>query len=72
MGKTNQDKAKRRKCAHCGQELQIGDDVLVLERAVLGLQQPIPLEEPSLFHCDDCFQEYVCNSESEKLPRRIP
>lgn len=50
----------------------MGDDVLVLYRAVLGPTMPVPLEEKRLLHVDECLQEYVCNSDGEKLPKRIP
>lgn len=50
----------------------MGDDVLVLYRAVLGLTMPVPLEEKRLLHVDECFREYVCNSNGPKLPKKIP
>ena len=72
MEKTKQDKDTPRTCGHCRRELSMGDDVLVLYRAVLGPTMPVPLEEKRLLHCGECFQEYVCNSDGENLPKRIP
>ncbi len=72
MEKTNQDKDTPKTCGHCRRELSMGDDVLVLYRAVLGPTMPVPLEEKRLFHVDECVREYVCNSNGEKLPKRIP
>lgn len=63
-----------RKCANvtCGRELQMGDDALMLQRVVIGVQRPVPLEPPRLFHSDECFEEYACGSTPPKLPKRIP
>ena len=72
MEKTNQEKATPRTCRHCRRKLSMGDDVLVLYRAVLGPTMPVPLEEKLLFHVDACLHEYVCNSNGPKLPKRIP
>ncbi len=72
MDKNEQDKDTPRTCGHCRRELSMGDDVLVLYRAVLGPTMPVPLEEKRLLHVDECFREYVCNSEGPKLPKRIP
>lgn len=72
MGKNEQDKDTPRTCGHCRRELSMGDDVLVLYRAVLGPTMPVPLEEKRLLHVDECFREYVCNSNGPKLPKRIP
>ena len=72
MQKTNQDEDTPKTCCHCRRELSMGDDVLVLYRAVLGPTMPVPLEEKLLFHVDECLQEYVCNSNGQKLPKRIP
>lgn len=72
MEKNEQNKDTPRTCGHCRRELSMGDDVLVLYRAVLGPTMPVPLEEKHLLHVDECFQEYVCNSNGPKLPQRIP
>ena len=65
---------KARRCANaiCERELQMGDDALMLQRVVIGVMRPVPLEKPLLFHTDECFQEYVCDSDGPKLPTRIP
>lgn len=74
MGKIKHDDAKERRCANvkCGREIYTGDDVLTLQRAVIGLMRPVPLDEMKFFHSDECLQEYVCNSEGPRLPKRIP
>ncbi len=72
MEKNELDKDTPRTCGHCRRELSMGDDVLVIYRAVLGPTMPVPLEEKLLFHVDECLQEYVCNGGKERLPKRIP
>lgn len=75
MDPNNEDEDNgTRKCANvtCGHKLQIGDDALMLQRVVIGVSRPVPLEEPRLFHSDECLQEYVCDSEAERTPKRIP
>lgn len=72
MEKDEQDKDTATICGHCRGKLSMGDDVLVFYRAVLGPTMPVPLEDKLLFHVDECLQEYVCNSQGEKLPKRIP
>lgn len=72
MEKNEQDKDTPRTCGHCRRDLSMGDDVLVLYRAVLGPTMAVPLETKRLFHCNGCFQEYVCNSDGPKMPKRIP
>ena len=61
-----------KKCENCGKQIFTGDDVLLLQRVVMGIMRPIPLEAARLFHSEDCFHEYVCNDNGEKLPNRIP
>ncbi len=72
MELNNRDDTQMRKCAGCERELYTGDEALVLQRVVIGLMRPVPLEEMHFFHSDECFQEYVCNSEDVKLPKRVP
>jgi hypothetical protein len=71
---SDDNESKTRKCANatCERKLQMGDDALMLQRVVIGVQRPVPLEEPLLFHTNECFQEYVCNSADDRLPKRIP
>ena len=67
-----QEENKTRKCANCRREIYTGDEVLTIQRVVIGLQRPIPLEAMQFFHNDECFQEYICNSNGPQLPKRIP
>ena len=72
MELNKQEETKTRKCRCCGREIYTGDEALGLQRVVIGLMRPVPLEEMLFFHSDECFQEYVCNNEGEKLPKRFP
>ena len=74
MRKNKDEEFTTRKCANvkCGREIYTGDDVLTLQRAVIGLMRPVPLEEMKFFHSDECFHEHVCNSDGPRLPKRIP
>ena len=68
------EEGEQKKCANvtCGRTLQIGDDAVMLQRVVMGVQRPVPLEEPKLFHSDKCLQEYICDSETGFVPKRLP
>ena len=66
------EEQKMRTCKECRKELYIGDEVKISFNAVLGITRPIPLEEMEYFHNSDCFIRYVCNSNGESLPKRIP
>ena len=70
--KKDDEENRLRKCENCRRELNQGEDILVLYRAVLGPTIAVPLERKRLIHIDECFKNYVCNSEGPKLPRRIP
>ena len=72
MELNNQEDTKARQCKGCGREIYTGDEAMALQRVVIGLMRPVPLEEMLFFHSDECFQEYVCNSEDVRLPKRVP
>ena len=61
-----------RKCSECRRLIPIGEDALTVERVVMGPRGPVPLDDVRFLHVDRCFAEYVCSTESEKLPRRVP
>ena len=67
----NQDK-KRRICAHCRREIELGEDVFALEQGVIGPRGLVPLER-TIWFCDgDCTAKYFNDEEILQLPRRIP
>lgn len=75
MESNNREQNNKKKCANakCGLEIHTGDEALVLRRVVMGLLRPIPLEESPLFFNDnECLKKFLCDSEMEKLHRKIP
>ena len=61
-----------RRCSECDRLIPMGEDALTLERVVMGPRGPVPLDDVRFFHLDHCFAEYVCSTETEELPKRIP
>ena len=61
-----------RECAECGIEIPLGEDAIALERIVMGPRGPVPIDDMKFFHIARCLAEYVCSTEGEKLPRRVP
>ena len=70
-GQSDPEKEFRR-CAECGRDIEIGEDAMTLERVVMGPRGPVPIDDMRFFHISRCLAEYVCNTEGENLPRRIP
>ena len=61
-----------RECAECGRLIPMGEDAIALERIVMGPRGPVPIEDMKFFHLAKCLADYVCDTEGEKLPTRIP
>ena len=61
-----------RRCAECHREITIGEDAIALERIVMGPRGPVPIDEMKFFHIARCLAEYLCSTEAEKVPSRIP
>lgn len=59
-------------CTNCRRELTQGNDVVTLQSGVIGPRGFICLEEQKYFCDDECLEAYICDSETEKRPRRIP
>lgn len=56
----------------CRRVINTGDEVLMLQRVVIGVARPVALEEATYLHADRCFEEYINRNYEVKLPRRIP
>lgn len=72
MDRNNKEKNKK-KCANvsCGLEIHTGDDALILQRVVIGLLRPIPLEEtPLFFHDDECLKEFFLQFHRREITRK--
>ena len=61
-----------RKCAECGRVIPMGDDAISLERIVIGPRGPVPIGDMKFLHISRCLADYVCSTEGEHLPSRIP
>jgi hypothetical protein len=53
-------------CSTCHREIQHGEDVLALERGVIGPRGYIPLDEPQYFCSEHCL--YRPDEEDDRLP----
>ena len=69
---TNAEQPASRKCGECGREIPIGEDAIALERIVMGPRGPIPIDEIKFFHLSRCLADYICSTEGERVPSRIP
>lgn len=70
-GHDEEDQAAR-KCAECHREITIGEDAIALERIVMGPRGPVPIDDMKFFHIARCLADYICSTEGEKVPSRIP
>ena len=61
-----------RKCAECGRVIPMGEDAITLERIVIGPRGPIPIDDMKFFHLARCLADYVCDTDTERIPSRIP
>lgn len=61
-----------RKCAECHRDISIGEDAIALERIVMGPRGPVPIDDMKFFHLARCLADYVCSTEAERMPSRIP
>ena len=71
-GDRSDSEAQSRKCAECHRDIGVGEDVVTLERVVMGPRGPVPIDDMRFFHISHCLAAYVCSTESENLPKRIP
>lgn len=62
------------RCAQCGRELMLGDDCLVIEKAVQGPRGLVPLNELEFFCCESCVSLFYRSDDEavEELKARIP
>ena len=60
------------KCAECHRKISIGEDAIALERIVIGPRGPVSIDDMKFFHISRCLADYICSTEGENLPSRIP
>lgn len=67
-----EDAKKTKNCAHCERELDLGVDVLALQKGVIGPRGFVALDDMELFCCEDCLKAEYTSGDLLKLDRRIP
>ena len=62
------------RCRQCHCTIQLGEDIVLLQRSVMGPRGPVPLEDPITLCSDVCLRGYVNGTDEkiEQLPRRVP
>ena len=62
------------RCRQCHRRIRLGEDIMQLQRGVIGPRGFVQLDEPASLCSDACLRGYVNGSdeEIEKLSRRIP
>ena len=73
MEKDNSDD-KNRICSACDKEIQLGEDVVTVERGVMGPRGLVPLQDAEFFCSERCLVEDLSGGliERKTLPRRVP
>ena len=62
-------------CVSCRRDIDLGNDVLSLERGVVGPRGFVPLGDIRLFCSESCAEEYFDGdepTEKVKRPRQVP
>jgi len=63
---------KKKKCANCRRDLDLGVDVLSVGEGVIGMKGFVPLESPMFFCCEKCLKEYIDLDDLPSMPGRLP
>ena len=68
-----EDSGNQKRCEACGRNLETGSDVLVLQRGVVGLRGPVPVEDAALFCGESCLRDELGEGRPVEIKkRRIP
>jgi len=59
-------------CSQCRRKLELGTDVITVERCVVGPRGIVPLGELETFCCEECLIDFHNNSDIPHINRRIP
>ncbi len=60
------------KCEECQRKLELGVDLIVVEKCVVGPNGIVPLGEKSCFCSEECLSNYFSNDGLTEISRRIP
>ena len=60
------------KCSQCNRKLELGVDVITVEKCVMGPRGIVPLGELEHFCSEECLIDFYSNIDIPRVPRRIP
>ena len=60
------------KCSQCNRKLELGVDVITVEKCVMGPRGIVPLGELENFCSEECLINFYNDIDLPKAPRRIP
>ena len=63
---------KPMRCDQCRRNLDLGVDVIKMEKCVVGPRGIVPLGEVQLFCCEECLACFFHNGSLQDIPPRIP
>jgi len=59
-------------CTECECELAQGDNVLLVERGIIGVRGPVSLGQSYVFCSDKCLSEFFGTDDLPRTKRRVP
>ena len=59
-------------CSQCRRKLELGVDVITVEKCVIGPRGIVPLGELENFCSEDCLIGFYNNTDIPHIDRRIP
>jgi hypothetical protein len=62
----------KKKCENCRRDLDVGVDVMVAYKGVIGTRDVVPLETSMLFCSEKCHREFFDIGDLQSVPGRIP
>ncbi len=60
------------KCEECQRELDLGVDVVTVEKCVVGPRGIVPLGETTHFCSEECLSRYFSDTNISTIPQRVP
>ena len=60
------------KCEECQRKLELGVDVITVEKCVVGPRGIVPLGDGNHFCSEECLIDYYSGSDLIQIDRRIP
>ena len=59
-------------CSQCRRKLELGVDVITVEKCVIGPRGIVPLGELENFCSEGCLIDFYSDIDIPNIPRRIP